>query len=223
MNIIYKIDGVDFTNYNVYVSSSDGLLSRPKPKKSVSVDWPDYNGKVVDLSKKLYEPREIELQCFIKADSQPEFVAKCNTFLALFDKTGTRRLEVFVDNETTPKPLLFEVYSTDSIDVSKKWSATTMVGTFTLKLSEPEPIKKVLKYTRTNDADKTVSITVTSSKLLNIYWGDGSHTYDVSGTGIEVDHDYLKNGTFYIVITGNIDEMTLDTENTSAVVVWNKL
>lgn len=221
MTIIYKIDGVDFTNYNVYVSSSDGLLSRPKPKKNVSVDWPDYNGTVVDLSKKLYEPREIELKCFIKADSQSEFVAKCNTFLALFDKTGTRRLEVFIDNETTPKPLLFEVYSTDSIDVSKKWSATTMVGTFTLKLSEPEPIKKVLKYTRTGTADKTVSVTFTSAKLLNVYWGDGSHTYDASGTAQTITHDYTVNGTYYIVVTGNIDEITSLT--TTGVVVWNKL
>lgn len=221
MNIIYKIDGVDFTTYNVYVSSSDGLLSRPKPKKNISVDWPDYNGTVVDLSKILYEPREIELQCFIKADSQPEFVAKCNTFLALFDKTGTRRLEVFIDNETTPKPLLFEVYSTDSIDVSKKWSATTMVGTFTLKLSEPEPIKKVLKYTRTGTADAEASISFTSPKMVNIYWGDGSHTYDLSGTIDEVNHTYAANGTYYIVLTGNIDEITSLT--TTGVVVWNKL
>lgn len=221
MNIIYKIDGVDFTTYNVYVSSSDGLLSRPKPKKNVSVDWPDYNGTVVDLSKKLYEPREIELKCFIKADSQSEFVAKCNTFLALFDKTGTRRLEVFIDNETTPKPLLFEVYSTDSIDVSKRWSATTMVGTFTLKLSEPEPIKKVFKYTKTGTGDAEVNISFTSSKLVNIYWGDGSHTYDLSGEVTDFSHTYVQNGTYYIVITGNIDEIS--DLSTPATLVWNKL
>jgi PKD repeat protein len=221
MEVIYKIDDIDLRDYNVYISSSDGLLSRPKPKDSPTVDWADYNGSVVDLTKRLYEAREIELDCFIKADSQTEFVAKCNTFLALFDKTGTRRLEVYIDNETTPKPLVFEIYLTDSVDVSKKWNSNSMVGTFKLKFSEPEPIKKVLKYTRTADANKTVSVTFTSAKLLNIYWGDGSHTYDASGTAQTITHDYTNNGTYYIVVTGNIDEITSLT--TTGVVVWNKL
>ena len=57
-----------------------------------------------------------------------------------------------------------------------------MIGTFTLTLKEPEPIKKVYKYQRTSTSDKTVSFTLTSSKMLNIYWGDGSHTFDCSGT-----------------------------------------
>lgn len=221
MEVIYKLDGIDLRDYNVFVAASDGLISRPKPKKNLTVDWADYNGTVVDLSKRLYEAREIELDCFIKAESQVDFVAKCNAFLALFDATGTRRLEVFVDNESTPKPLLFQVYLTSNIEVSKKWSATSMVGTFSLKLNEPEPIKKVLKYSRTAEINKTVSITVTSAKLLNIYWGDGSHTYDVSGVGQVITHDYAINGNFYILVTGNIDDITSLTS--TGVLVWNKL
>jgi len=221
MEVVYKIDDIDLKDYNVFVSASDGLLSRPKPKKNISVEWSDYNGSVVDLSKKLYEAREIELDCFIKSDSQAEFVSKCNAFLSVFDKVGTRRLEVYVNAETTPKPLVFEVYSTDSIEVSKKWNSNLMVGSFKLKLSEPEPIKKVFKYTRTNDANKTVSITFTSAKLLNIYWGDGSHLFDANGTAQTITHDYANNGTFYIVITGNIDEITSLTS--TGVLVWNKL
>ena len=221
MTIVYKLDGVDIKTYGAYVSASEGLLSRPKPKAPVTVDWADYNGTVVDLARKIYEPREIELECFIKADTQSDFVLKCNTFLALFDVAGTRRLEVFVDNEATPKPLVFEVYLAESVTINKKWSANTMVGTFTLKLKEPEPIKKVLKYTRTGTGDKTVSITVTSTKLLNIYWGDGTHTYDVSGTAQVVTHDYNGNGTYYIIVTGNIDEITSLTS--TGTVVWNKL
>lgn len=221
MEVVYKIDDIDLRNYNVYVSASDGLLSRPKPKANISVDWADYNGKVVDLSKRLYEDRDIELDCFIKADSQSEFLAKCNDFLAVFDKTGTRRLEVYVSNETTPKPLVYEVYLAESVNVLKKWNSHTMVGTLKLKLTEPEPIKKVLKYTRTGTANKTVSITTTSAKLLNIYWGDGSHTYDVSGTAQTITHDYTVNGTYYVVVTGNIDEITSLT--TTGIVVWNKL
>lgn len=221
MEIIYKIDGIELKDYSVFISASEGLLSRPKPKSNFSVAWADYNGTVVDLTKRLYEDREIELDCFIKADSQSDFIEKCNAFLSVFDAVGTRRLEVFVDNESTPKPLVFEVYLSDNIDILKKWSSTSMVGTFKLKLKEPEPIKKVLKYTRTSIEDKTVGIIVTSSKLLNVYWGDGSHTYDVSGTSQTVNHIYASNGTYYIVVTGNIDEITSLT--TTGEIIWNKL
>jgi hypothetical protein len=221
MAIVYKLDGIDIKTYGVYVSASDGLLSRPKPKVNLQVDWADYNGTVVDLTKRLYEPRDIDIDFFIKGDSQADFVLKSNTFLALFDALGTRRLEVFVENEATPKPLVYEVYLSESVSVSKKWSSTTMVGTFSLKLKEPEPIKRVLKYTRTSTADKTVSITVTSAKLLNIYWGDKTQSFDVSGTAQTITHDFSVNGTFYIVVTGNIDEITSLT--TTGTVVWSKL
>ena len=221
MTITYKLDGVDLINYNVYISASDGLLSRPKPKENMAVNWPDYNGTVVDLTKRLYEAREIELSCFIKAESQQEFIKMCNNFLALFDKTGTRRLEVFVDYEVTPKPLTYEVYLADEVNVSKKWNMATMVGTFKIKLMEPEPIKRVFKYTRYSDATKTASLTLTSSKLLNVYWGDGSHTFDASGTAQTLTHNYTEDGTYYIVITGNIDEITSLTSN--GILVWNKL
>lgn len=218
MNVTYKLDGIDLKTYGVYLSASEGLLSKPKPKTSLSVNWETYHGEVVDLSKRYYESRDIQLNCFIKASTQSDFITKCNAFLALFDQAGTRRLSVNVDST---EPLVYEVYLSDSIDVKKTWSSSNMSGAFTLKLREPEPIKRVLKYTRTGDADKTVSITVSSQKLLNFYWGDGAHAFDVSGTGQTITHNFTANGTFYIVITGNIDEITSLTTN--ATVVWNKL
>lgn len=221
MEVIYKIDDVDFKNYSVFVAASDGLLSRPKPKQNLSVEWADYNGIVRDLSKRTYEERSIELDCFITADSQADFVVKCNKFISLFDKLGTRRIEVYVNCEVTPKPLIFEVYNSEEVNISKKWSSSRMAGTFTLKLKEPEPIKRIFKYTRTSDATKTVSITFTSQKLLNFYWGDGNHTFDGSGINQTITHDYLKNGTYYIVITGNIDEIESLTSTGS--LVWDKI
>jgi PKD repeat protein len=218
MNVVYKLDGIDLKTYGVCISSSDGLLSKPKLKAPVSLNWETYNGDVVDLSKRYYESREIQLGCLILADSNADLITKCNTFLALFDQAGTRRLSVTVDSS---EPLCFEVYISDNVDIKKTWSSDNLIGTFNLKLIEPEPVKRVLKYTRTSVSDKTVSITLTSSKLLNIYWGDGSHTFDVSGTAQIITHDYSTNGTYYIVVTGNIDEITSLTTN--GTVVWIKL
>lgn len=216
--VSYYIDGVDLKTYGVYIKSSDGLLSRPKPKKRLSADWEGYNGEVIDLSKRYYESRKIKLECFIKATDPTDFITKCNVFQAVFDKAWTRRLSVSVEGN---EPLVYEVCLLDDLDIKKTWHENIMVGTFAISLTEPEPVKKVLKYTRTGEGDKTVSITVTSTKLLNIYWGDGSHTFDVSGTAQTATHSYTTNGVFYIVVTGNIDEITSLTS--TGTLVWNKL
>ena len=96
-----------------------------------------------------------------------------------------------------------------------------MTGKFTIKLREPEPVKRVIKYTSTGEATKTVTLTITSPRLVNIYWGDGSHTFDVSGTSQVVTHNYTAKGDYYIVITGNIDEISSLTHN--GTLVWSKL
>ena len=78
------------------------------------------------------------------------------------------------------KPLIYEVYAKDAIEVDKTWNDALMVGTFKLKLREPEPVKRVLKHIRVGESTKTCEITLTSTKYVNIYWGDGSVDYDVA-------------------------------------------
>lgn len=218
MEINYHIDSVNLKDYGVFVSGSDGLISKPKMKKPVSMDWVNYHGDSVYLNKKYYEARTIKLDCFIKASDSIDFINKSNNFIEIFDTSFTKRLSVLVGNS---EPLLYEVYLEDGIEIKKTWKNSEMVGTFTLTLKEPEPIKKVYKYQRTSTSDKTVSFTLTSSKMLNIYWGDGSHTFDCAGTAQTYTHDYSINGYFYIVITGNIDEISSITS--TGTLVWNKL
>lgn len=218
MEIAYSLDGVNLLTYGVYVSSSTGLINRPKLKDPVRQSWKTQHGEVVDLSRRYYESRKISLECFIKATSKEDFLTKMNTFMQLFDAPGTRRLMVAVD---VTKPLVYEVYLSDQIDPKKKWSDSTMVGTFKLELTEPNPVKRVIKHVRTDAASKTLSITVTTTKIVDIYWGDGSVTYDVSGTGVVVTHDYSTNGTYYAIVAGCIDEITSLT--TTGTVLWTKL
>ncbi len=213
----YTIDGVDFKDYGVYVSDSEGVVSRPKLKEPLSLSWDNYHGVVVDLNHKFYEQREITLSCFIKANSKSEFAMKVAKFEQLFDAQGTQRL--VIDIHPT-KPLIYEVYCKDEIAISKKWNDNLMVGTFKLKLIEPEPVKRILKHIRTGESTKTCSITLKTTKLVNIYWGDGTVDYDVSGD-ITKTHDYTENGDYYPVITGCIDEIT--EFSTNAIIVWNKI
>jgi hypothetical protein len=207
------LDGVDLKSYGVYIEKSEGLLSRPKMKQPLTANWKDYHGEVVDLSKRYYESRKISLDCFIKATNKEDFITKMNTFLAALDAAGSRRLMVIVD---PTKPLVYEVYVSSAVDPKKTWSDSAMAGTFSIDLIEPSPIKRVVKVTGTN-----VTITITSTKLVDIFWGDGSVTRDVSGTNQAKSHTYSASGTYYPIVTGNIDEITAF--STSGTVLWNKL
>ena len=216
--IEYYLDGISLKSYGVYVSEAQGLFDRPKNKPLTKTDWAEYHGEVVDLDNIRLSSREIVLICFIKAVSILDFAIKVNTFLQIYSAPGTKRLLVQID---VNNPLVYEVYCEDGITIRKKWSDGTMVGTFQIKLTEPDPVKKVLKYTRLGVGAKTVTITLTSEKLLGIFWGDGTKTLDVSGTGVVITHDYAADGSYFIIIAGNIDEITNLTHN--ATVVWNKL
>ena len=216
--LTYSIDGKDFKDWDIYVSSSDGLLDRPKLKKPLTMDWAEYHGEIVDLAHKRVEPRVITLKCWMKAAGKVDFANKINDFLDVFSKEGTQRLMVDIH---PVKPLVYEVYNADGVSIEKRWHDDLMIGTFTLKLREPDPVKKVLRHQKVNEATKEVSITLTSAKAVVIYWGDGTYTNDIYGENINVKHNYADNGIYYVIVAGVIEDITSFTTN--AIVVWNKL
>jgi hypothetical protein len=217
-DIAYLVDGIDFKTFNVFVSGSDGILNRPKLKAPTSISWDNYHGESVDLMHKFYEPREITLSCFKKAASRIDFITELAAFERQFDKQGTQRLTIDVH---PVKPLIYEVYCKDAIEITKEWNDQLMVGTFKLKLIEPEPVKRVLKHICVDESTKTCTITITTRKYVNIYWGDGTVDYDVSGTDKVITHDYAVSGDYFPVVTGCIDEITKF--ETNAIVVWEKI
>ena len=115
-----------------------------------------------------YEAREITLSCFIRADGQLQFIRQMQSFLRPFQNAGTQRLMIDIG---IGKPLVYEVYLKDDTDVSKKWGDIDMIGTFKVKLIEPEPMKRVLQHTVTEGVaiTKKCSFTVTTNKLINVY------------------------------------------------------
>ena len=132
-----------------------------------------------------------------------------------------RGLHRFMVDIHPTKPLVYEVYKEDNVEVEKEWNDKKMIGTFTLKLREPEPIKRVLKHLRINENSKQVTINLTTTKMVNVYWGDGTTTQDVSGTDVELTHDYQLNGEYFPVITGVVEDIAKF--DTNAIIVWNKL
>lgn len=233
-SLAYKLDGVDFKEYGVHVSASKGLLDGLKMKEPTKVEFDGYHGTAVDLTRPRFEERSITLECFMHVTGgKMAFVQAVKNFVEQFHAkhaapasgmegsvcpAGLHRL--MVDIHPT-KPLLYEVYLPDGMEVDKTWNDTKMVGTFSLKLTEPEPVKMVLKHMRVSEETKRLTVTLTTSKLVNIYWGDGTQMQDVYGTNVTITHDYAVDGDYFIIITGVIEEVT--DVSTNGIIVWDKL
>lgn len=217
----YYLDGTNLKELGIRVEESDGLLDLPKLKTPTSVDWADYHGKVVDLSEKRYDEREISLKCWLKANGKIDFASRVNQLYEILRQDGTQRLTVSIH---PTKPLVYEVYAADGLAPSKRWHDDLMIGTFTLKLREPDPVKRVVRHQRMNASTSQVSVGFKSEKMVNIYWGDGTMSADVYGdhTGANaLTHNYADNGVYYVIIAGVIEDITDFTTN--GIIVWNKL
>ena len=217
----YYLSGVNFRDIGIRVESSTGVLDQPKLKTPSSIDWPDYHGKVVDLTNKRYEEREITLNCWLKATGKIDFVERVNRLYDLLRADGTARLMISIH---PTKPLLYEVYASDGITPSKRWHDDKMIGTFSLKLREPDPVKRVVRHQRINETSRELSIALKTEKVVSVYWGDGTVTEDVYGdyTGAKaLKHTYAENGVYYVVVAGVIEEIT--DFSTNGIIVWNRL
>lgn len=217
----YYINGVNFKDYDIRVSSSEGVLDLPKLKTPLSIDWPDYHGEIVDLDDKRVEARVIKLNCWMRAKGKIDFATKANAFQQQFMRNGTARLMISIH---PTKPLVYEVYNADGISHEKRWHDDKMIGTFTLTLREPDPIKRVLRHQRSSQATAKVTVGFKSDKMVTIYWGDGTADYDLYGdfTGSNViEHTYATDGTYYPIVAGIIDKITDFTTN--AIVVWDTI
>lgn len=231
--VTYKLDGVDFAIYGVHVSKSSGLISRPKPKKADGVDWANMHGVAQVVEETYCDVRNIKLTCFIKASTRWDYVTQLNNFARAFDAPGTHRLEIVIDG--SHHPLIYEVAIDGDIDPDKTWSDSTMIGTFTLKMREDMPIKKLYTF-KPDSSDYKRELVIDSDKALTIYWGDGSVDYDVMNNGpvmtgrtygqdgiVTVKHEFsaqtYEHDT-YILIAGNIEEISsITAENLT--LVWS--
>lgn len=220
-DIEYYIDGVNLKNYNVFVSGSQGLVSRLSTKERMSYDWQNRHGLAVAHTNIYYKPRTIKLECFIVANGRSSYVDQLNEFLAVFNCHFTSQLMVEYENDI--KPLVYQVSLTNDVDPDKTWSHNQngmMVGVFTLELVENEPVKRVLKH----HGGYTSFIRFEAKDCFNIYWGDGEASELVGGNDIEkmITHTY-KDGKqeHYIVMTGAVE--TINTFNTDCIEVWSDL
>ena len=213
----YFIGARNLREWDIYVSESDGLLDRPKMKAPRTVNWDNYHGEIVDLRDKRVQAREITLSCFMRANGKLDFVNKLNDFLKVFDGDGTQRLTVDVH---PTKPLIYEVYNEAGTAIKKRWNDEIMVGTFQLKLREPDPVKRIIRHA-SKPGSRDLTINMTTSLAVTISWGDGTTSEDVFGTELALTHTYENDGIYHAVISGVIEK--IENFTTNGIVVWEKL
>lgn len=181
MQVRYSINGHYLKDFGIYVSESKGIADALNRKAVQKYDWAEYHGASVDLSNPKYEEREIELKCFVRGADWEQMFNNFNSIIRdQFSKGGTQRLMIEPFNY---KALVYEVYVTDDVQVSKRFRNGEMFGVFSLKMKEPNPIKKVLKVT-----GETFSLSYDSEAETEVFWGDG--TKSVFPGNVSEDKDY---------------------------------
>lgn len=210
--VLYNINGKYFKDFGVFISSSKGLMDKPKPKSRKSYDWAEYHGKAVDLSKPKYDEREIELQGWIEGEDWANMKQNFDSLMAEFDKEGLARLVI----EYLNNALVYDVYLSDDAELKKDFRKGRMVGFFKLKMKEPQPIKKVFKLVGNDlqlsfNSEKWVDINIDGinetqkgSVSINRTLTDRVLSgYGYSGRNLI--HGGFEDGNWYQSNTGNSD------------------
>ena len=160
-----SVNGKYFKDFGIYISKYDGLFDALKRKKVNSYDWAEYHGESLDLANPKFEAREISLKCFVVGDNWLQMKTNFDTVVLEFQKAGTQRLLIEPFGE---KPLPYEVFLYEDVNLNKDFNEGKMVGVFTLKLIEPNPIKKVLYLT-----GDTLNLSYNSPNETEIFYGNG--------------------------------------------------
>ena len=220
-DVEYYINGINFKEFGVYVSKSNGLVGQLERKEGATAEYDTYHGRAYDYNYVKYKERKISLECFIEAHSRSSFIERMHHFFDQFRMKGTRRIRVEHDGST--KPLVYEVVMLEGSDPDKtfpRYNEKLMVGTFTLNLEEPDPVKMVLRHIATT-ANSVSSITLSTPKKLTISWGDGEFTRGTIGNNQTITHTFAEPGEYDIIISGNVEDITNLT--TDDIIVWQKL
>jgi len=138
--MIYLFDGVDlYATYGIKVMKVFGVHDFLKRKGETGHNWLDEDGEehYTDVSDIYFEPRDIVLECYIRATSTTTLLTNFNAFKAVVESSGLHTLKLPYDSKT------YSVYVKDGGNFSMitPWASNIYVGKFTLILREPVPAR----------------------------------------------------------------------------------
>lgn len=208
------LNGKNFRDYGVRVSDYIGLFDSLKRKEISNYNWSEYHGLSVNLKNPKYQERDFELKCFIEGNNWKDMFVKFNTMIRdEFYKSGTQRL--VVDPFGISK-LPYEVYLKDEIKLDKTFKDGKMVGVFSIKMIEPNPLKIILKTSL-----DSFKLSYESTTETEIFFGDGTKQTARGNVNFTKDYDspsYESSGINTIAESGINNDFyeafTIPTEKT---------
>lgn len=219
--IIYTLNGYNLNTLGIIVKSADGLIDLPELKKRQEFNWADMHGKIIDTRRPYFEPRTITLDCAWPIEAGGAYNMQTAQQKIREDLLNMGEpvqlvvdlgLTMVVHGQNVSRPLVFNVLQDKAVQFGRKYSGNTVLLTFKITLIEPQPCKAVLRHTAGNSTHTaTLAFTVAdNSTLFDVDWGDGAVTYDAKAAqstspfSISLQHTYTANGTYYIVLQGDI-------------------
>lgn len=137
MNVVYKINDVDFETKECYVSQSHGLTDIPERKPVLSYEWPDEDGTQYDLGvAPKFKERKIWLDVFFTGSNWTTLKANFNDIMAEFKKQGLQTLKV---KPWSMAEMSFDVFLAEPVILEKIFRNERMFGVCTIVMIEPEP------------------------------------------------------------------------------------
>lgn len=214
----YYLNSIHLRSNKVFISKSEGLFGLPKPKQLETYSWAEYHGEVlVKNSKQYFEPREITLTGWVEGANWLNVVQNFEKFIGEFRKAGKQRLVI---KPFGVKDLVYDVILNGEADLEKTFKDGFMVGTFTIKLKELSPIKKVLKMNSTTASLKFTTtdwVQVCVNGVITNEKGTINKTYTANPSY----KDELNATNNYVIISGDLAKISNFTA-TNAVILWNE-
>lgn len=213
--VSYKINGYRFEDLGMIVTGSHGVLDVPKIKKPFSINMPNSHGEILDLTNVFYESKIITLDCVISAIDNEAFVTAVNNFKEVLSYYNISELQISINGI---EPLIYRMYIADGIEIEKKWrNRGEVVGSFSLKMIEPEPVKMILKYE--SSGLFWCGLSFTSTTPVNVYWSRYEEEIGVQSVS---GHSYDSGDVTYIIITGQVENINIS-DMTNVTIIWNRL
>ena len=193
------IDGNDiYSTYGVVIEKSEGALGVLQMKDRKVHVWPDEHGESVDLDSIYFEGRDITLRCYIEGTSAANYVTRIKNFFNALSAPKFRYLKFANINKG------YLVYLRNGSDVIRLTNFTNVpvIGKFTLQFRVPNPVDRQFVCT-----GSSCSLTITCTKTLTIWWGDGT-TDTVVGTSQTKSKNYGTSATRYVVLYGSVEAIS---------------
>ncbi|OPC34568.1 hypothetical protein [Elizabethkingia miricola] len=198
MGIIdYSLNGKQFRKNKIFISGGfRTLFSELKLRETKGYAWKNLNGIKTDPSEKpVFEPREITLSGWVEGNNWEQMRENFNAVMIDFTKAGTQRL---VCDAYGKKTIVCDVKLKDGFPLLEgKTKDGKNVGTFTLKLVEENPIKKIL-YTE----NANLQLSFLSPKMVTI---------NIDGKAQQAKGNIIINKTLpKRVVSGGIKNLLLE-------------